>query len=75
MIENKLEVIVRESGLEKTKSEIVLNEFSHYFSIAADWEKKAKAIVVTGPENTAEISGEAGGRARSQFLRVSELWF
>lgn len=52
-MENKLSVIVKESGLEKTKAQVLLDNFSNYFQIAADWEKKAKAIVVTDASQTA----------------------
>lgn len=47
MENNQLEVIVQESGLEKSKAEYILENFQHYFSLAAEWEKRAKEIVVT----------------------------
>jgi len=44
-MENQLSVIVKESGLEKTKAQVLLDNFSTYFQIASEWEKKAKTIV------------------------------
>ena len=40
MSENKLEIIVRESGLEETKAQDMLNQFQNYFAIKAGiyWE-------------------------------------
>jgi len=47
MEENRLQILVQESGLEKTKADFILENFSHYFTVAAEWERRAKEIVVT----------------------------
>ena len=69
-MENKLSVIVRESGLEKTKAQFLLDNFSNYFEIAADWEKKASVIVVTDASQTAEMQMARTGRL---FLRQKRI--
>jgi len=69
-MENQLSVIVKESGLEKTKAQILLDNFSNYFQIAADWEKKAKAIVVTDASQVAEMQMARTGRL---FLRLKRI--
>ena len=45
--ENQLQVIVQQSGLETTKAQYILDKFQDYFTIASEWETKAKAIKVT----------------------------
>jgi len=69
-MENKLSLIVKESGLEKTKAQILLDNFSRYFQLAADWEKKAKTIVVTDESQVAEMKMARTGRL---FLRQKRI--
>ena len=40
IVENKLEVIVKESGLEATKAKILLENFKDYFNVAVDIKRK-----------------------------------
>ena len=61
---DKLEVLVRDSGLEQTKAQVLLDKFTGYFQIASDWEKKAKVIVVT----------DAGQKAEMEMARVGRLF-
>jgi len=61
---NELEVIVKESGLDKTKAQVLLDNFSEYFQIASEWEKKASMILVT----------DAGQKAEMQMARVGRLF-
>ena len=68
--ENQLQKIVQDVGLEKTKAEIVLAKFSDYFKIAADWEAKAKTIVITDDSQTAEMAMARVGRL---FLREKRI--
>lgn len=42
MEENKLQVMVKESGLEASKAKTILEKFKDYFDIASEWEKKSK---------------------------------
>lgn len=71
-VKNKkdLQVAVREVGLEQTKAQYLLDNFSDYFGIAADWEKKAKAIVVTDENQVAEMKMAREGRL---FLRAKRI--
>ena len=69
-MENQLSIIVKESGLEKTKAQVLLDNFSAYFQIAADWEKKAKAIVVSDETQTADMKMARVGRL---FLREKRI--
>jgi len=69
--ENQLAVIVRESQLESTKAKFILEKFTDYFEIASDWEKKAKAIVVTKETQTAEMAMAREGRLFLKEKRVA----
>ena len=44
---NELQILVEKSGLDKTKSQYILERFNDYFQIAAEWERRAKEIFVT----------------------------
>ena len=68
--ENKLELIVKESGLEATKAQTMLKEFQDYFEIAAEWEARAKAIVVTSADQTVDMKIAREGRL---FLREKRI--
>lgn len=65
-MENQLQVIVKESGLEATKAKYILEQFQGYFELASEWEIKAKAILVTKESQTAEMQSAREGRL---FLR------
>lgn len=65
-----LAVIVNESGLNPTKAKYLLENFQEYFEIADDWEKKAKAIVVTKDDQIAEMKMAREGRL---FLREKRI--
>jgi len=70
MEDNKLMVIVEESGLETTKAQVLLERFSGYFKIAAEWEKKAKAIQVTDASQVVDMKMARTGRL---FLRDKRI--
>ena len=36
-MENQLQVIVKESGLEQSKAKFILDNFQNYFEIADEW--------------------------------------
>ena len=69
-MENKLEIIVRDSGLEETKASVLLKNFSDYFKIADEWEKKAKKIVIKDESQKSEMSMARIGRL---FLREKRI--
>ncbi len=69
--ETKLEIIVRDSGLDSTKANILLMQFQDYFKMAAEWEVKAKAIVVTDDTQVGDMQMARAGRLFLKEKRVS----
>lgn len=67
----ELEVIVQKSGLDSTKANELLTKFSDYFDIAAEWELKAKAIVVTDESQTVDMQMARAGRLFLKEKRVA----
>lgn len=65
-----LQVIVKESGLVGSKAKYILENFQNYFEIAAEWEAKAKTLVVTNPFQKNEMAQAREGRL---FLREKRL--
>jgi len=63
-MKNELAVIVEKSGLDKTKAQVLLDNFSGYFQVASEWEKKAKTIIVTN----------AGQKVEMHMARVARLF-
>lgn len=68
--DNKLAIIVKESGLVAEKAKVLLSNFSNYFDIAAEWEKKARMIVVTDASQLADMKMARTGRL---FLREKRI--
>lgn len=52
---NELAKVIETSGLDATKGQVLLEKFTDYFNIAADWERKAKALVITDVSQTTEM--------------------
>ncbi len=69
-MKNQLVVIVEESGLTGSKAQFILENFQDYFKVAAEWETKARTLVVTRPEQKAEMALARDGRL---FLREKRL--
>ncbi len=69
-MKNELAVIIKESGLEQTKAQVLLDNFTGYFEIASEWEKKASVIVVTDASQKAEMQMARAGRL---FLREKRI--
>lgn len=69
-MDTQLETIVKESGLESTKAQYILDNFQSYFQIAGEWEAKARTLVVTRPDQRAEMEMARTGRL---FLREKRL--
>lgn len=67
---NELMTLVESSGLETTKAQYLLDHFSDYFRIAAEWEAKARVISVTSEEQTAEMKMAREGRLFLKQKRV-----
>ena len=51
----ELQVIIDQSGLEKSKAQVLLEKFTDYFQIAAEWEQKSNALVVNDISQTTEM--------------------
>ena len=66
----ELQVIVAESGLSETKAQTLLDKFSGYFAMAADWEAKAKMLIVTDESQVAEMKMAREGRLFLKAKRV-----
>ena len=69
-MDNQLQVIVKESGLEQSKASFILERFQNYFEIADEWSKKASSIVVTNASQKAEMDMARTGRL---FLREKRI--
>ena len=70
MSDNQLQVIVKDSGLDATKADVLLEQFKDYFKIAGEWEERAKAISVTDASQKAEMQMARAGRL---FLREKRI--
>lgn len=70
--DNQFALVVKQSGLdvESPKAKALLEQFSDYFDIAADWEAKAKVIVVTDASQTGDMKMAREGRL---FLREKRI--
>ncbi len=53
--ENKLQIMVKQSGLEETDANILLTKFQDYFKLAAEWDIKSKTILVTDESQKTEM--------------------
>jgi len=69
--DNQLAVIVKDSGLETTKAKVILEKFHDYFDIAAEWEQKAKMIVVKDFKQTADMKMARIGRLELREKRIA----
>lgn len=70
-MENKLQVIVNESGLEKAKQDYILENFKDCESLAQEWEKKAKEIVVTDESQKDQMELAGIGRKELAKKRIA----
>ncbi len=73
-MENKLQVIVKESGIEPTKAKFILENFQKSFELADTWEQKAKAIVVTNENQKDDMKIARIGRLalREERIRIEK---
>ena len=70
-MENQLVKIINESGLDKSKGQVLLENFSNYFEVASEWEKKANELTVTSVEQVAEMKLAREGRLFLKDKRVT----
>lgn len=71
MTDNKLQVLIAESGLEETKAKTMLDQFANSFEFAAKWEARAKEIVVTSALQTDEMAMARTGRLLLRDKRIA----
>ena len=69
--ENPLVKVVNESGLDKTKAQVLLDNFSNYFAVAAEWEKTAAGLVITDVSEVAKMKMAREGRLFLKDKRVA----
>lgn len=69
--QNQLAQIVNESGLEKTKAQVLLDNFSNYFQIASEWENKSKILLVTDESQITEMKMAREGRLFLKEKRIA----
>ncbi len=70
-MDNQLINLINDNGLDKTKSQVLLDNFSGYFELASDWEKKANMLVITSVEQKAEMKMASEGRKFLKDKRVA----
>jgi len=71
MNNQKLAVIIEESGLEKTQGQVILDNFSKFIQEASEWETKAKAIVITDISQVKEMAEAREARLALKSIRVN----
>jgi hypothetical protein len=69
--ENKLAVIVKESGIEQTKAQYVLSQFQDFANQAAEWEQKTRELVITDASQTREMALAKSARMNLRDIRVA----
>lgn len=68
---DNLELIVKDSGLDQSKATIILDKFKDYFSLAAEWEKKAKTIIVSKEDQVSDMKMARIGRLELREKRIA----
>lgn len=68
---NQLQQVIETSGLDKTKAQTLLDSFSNYFQIAAEWEKRSKDLVITDVSQKTEMKIAREGRLFLKEKRVA----
>jgi len=65
---NEALAVISKGGLEKTTADNIFKKFEGFFKTAAEWETKAKQIVVTDEKQTTEM--KMAGEARKFIKKV-----
>ena len=68
---NELQTIITNSGLQGNKANDILIDFQSYFDIAAEWEAKAKTIIVTDCSQKQEMMLARDGRLFLKEKRIA----
>ncbi len=67
--ETQLMKLTTEAGLSETKSQQILQQFNDFFSVASEWERKAKQIVITDIVQVSEMKMAEEGRKQLSKIR------
>lgn len=67
---NQLIQVIEQSGLEKSKSQFMLENFEGYFKQAAEWESKAKEIIITDVLQVREMKMAREARLALRDIRI-----
>jgi hypothetical protein len=67
----QLLTIIEQSGVEKTKAQAVLEQFSEFFEKASEWEQKTKSLVITDASQKEEMKLARNARLRLRDIRVA----
>lgn len=71
MAETQLVKVIQETGLEPTKSEVILKNFQGFFQKAREWESQARAIVVKDEFDTDTMKKAREARLALKDIRVN----
>jgi hypothetical protein len=66
----KIENLIKESGLDKVKSDVLIAQFNNFYEIAAEWKQKADTIIVTDVSHKEGMSQAREGRLFLKDKRV-----
>jgi hypothetical protein len=67
---NKLQLIIEETGLEKSKTELLLSKFTGYFQEAKTIAQEAKGITVTDENDTETMQRAREARLELKSIRI-----
>ena len=70
-MDKQLIKLIDSHGLDKTKSEELLDNFSGYFEMAAEWERKANELVITDVTQKEEMKLAREGRLFLKDKRIA----
>lgn len=70
-METNLIQVVEASGMEKTKAQVILDQFTGFFEQAKEWEAKAHTIVVTDVTQVKEMKQARDGRLVLKGIRTN----
>lgn len=70
-MDNQLVKLINESGIDRTKGDLLMSQFSNYFEMASEWEIKAKSLVITDVAQIAEMKLAREGRLFLKEKRVA----
>ncbi len=69
-VENKIQVLRKGTDLDQSTAQRVLSAYESFFKQAADWERKAKAIVVTSTDDKESMKQAREVRLALKNMRV-----